>query len=454
MSVRRKLFIAIASFIIGMGFVFTFVTQVVLRDVLDVMVEAARRDEIGGLSAFFTDYYEKNNSSWEGIGQIDARTIFGESSGRDASFVLKSRKNQVLYTAGDARYTSVMNFGIRSRLLRNGETIGFLYYYDADVDRMSKLRLGILDSTMVLLAVGSVALVLISLLVAYWLSKRLTAPLKLLISAIDRLGKGEFGVQVPAVSKDEYGKVAETFNGMSIQLQRSEEIRRNLVADVAHELRTPLTIIRGKLDLVQQHGQRIEPESLLPLQDELIRLSRLVDDLHQLSLAEAKKLPLERKPTDMCALLRRIVERVAPDAESKEIEVTLTCNTGNATLNVDPNRMMQVFLNLLVNAIRYTPKGGSVKIAVDERPAPDGDGGLVRITVSDTGIGIDPGHLPFLFNRFYRTDEARTRNTGGMGLGLAIAKEFVGAHNGTIEAESRPGEGTTFIVTLPKAATA
>ncbi|BCU81926.1 hypothetical protein JIR001_17090 [Polycladomyces abyssicola] len=242
-----------------------------------------------------------------------------------------------------------------------GETVAFLYYYDPEVAYISRLRTGILDSVTFLLLAGATVFILLSLLIAYWLSKRLTAPLRMLIPAIDRLGKGEFGIQAPVVTKDEYGKVAKAFNEMSEQLQLAENVRRNLVADVAHELRTPLTIIRGKLDLVQQSGRPIEPESLLPLQDELIRLTRLVDDLHQLSLAEAKKLPLEGKPMHIPALLRRIIDRINPDAERKGIEITLTCSTDTPTIHVDPNRMTQVFLNLIVNAVRYTPSGGTVR---------------------------------------------------------------------------------------------
>lgn len=339
--------------------------------------------------------------------------------------------------------------GIRSEVQSGGETIAILYYHDPEVANISKLRTGISSSVTFLLLASALLFVMISLLVAYWLSKRLTTPLRLIVPAIERLGQGELGVQAPVMSKDEYGTVAKVFNNMSKQLHRAEEIRRNLVADVAHELRTPLTIIRGKLDFIQQRGRSIKPESLLPLQDELIRLTRLVDDLHQLSLAEAKKLPLERKPTDLPALLRRIIERMNPEAERKGVKITLTSTTEPATIWVDPYRMTQVFLNLLSNAVRYTPSGGSVNITVKEEKGRNGESDFLRIAIADTGIGIEPEQLPFLFNRFYRTDEARTRNNGGMGLGLAIAKEFVLAHNGTIHVESCPGQGTTFIVTLP-----
>jgi two-component system, OmpR family, sensor histidine kinase BaeS len=448
MSIRRKLFFSMAVFIVGMGIIFTLLTKVVVRDILDVILRIDRSKEIEELSHLFVDYYKKNNHSWNGVQHIHMNPDIGKKH-EGFSILLTSPEQKRLYMAGDAGYELVVGLGIRNKVQINEKTIAFLYYYDREVSNMSKLRMGITSSVTTLLLISAVVFVLLSLLIAFWLSKRLTAPLRLLIPAIDRLGKGEFGVQVPVVTKDEYGKVAQTFNDMSKQLQRTEEARKNLVADVAHELRTPLTIIRGKLELVQQSGRSIEPESLLPLQDELIRLTRLVDDLHQLSLAEAKKLPLERKPTNIPALLQRIIDRITPDADSKGIEITLTCSTDTATVHVDPNRMTQVFLNLIVNAVRYTPSGGSVKITVDEETTGNGESGMLRITISDTGIGIEPEHLPFLFNRFYRTDESRTRNKGGMGLGLAIAKEFVLAHNGTIEVESCPGRGTTFIVKLP-----
>lgn len=448
MSVKNKLFIVMALFIIGMGAAFAFVTQIVLRDALDVMVESPRKEDIDALSRIFADHYEKNRRSWEKIHRIDLETELKESD-KEASIVLLSPNRQILYTAGEAGPSTVLKFGVRSLVRLKGETIGFLYYHDPAVDFMSRLRIGILDSTTLLLVVDSLFFVAISLLVAYWLSKRLTAPLRRLIAAIDRLGNGELGIQAPVTTGDEYGKVAEAFNDMSRQLKQAEETRKNLVADVAHELRTPFTILRGKLDYLQQSGRPIPPEQLLPLQDELIRLTRLVEDLHQLTLAEAKKLPLERKPTNIPALLRRVLERIGPEADKKGIRLAMTGFSEEATIAVDPNRITQVFLNLLVNALRYTPPGGSIRVDIAREAQPDAEPDLLRVSVTDTGIGIEPEHLPHLFDRFYRSDQARTRSRGGTGLGLAIAKEFVVAHGGTIDVDSEPGRGTTFVVRLP-----
>ncbi|MDF2964103.1 MAG: Sensory transduction histidine kinase [Paenibacillus sp.] len=417
MNVSRKLFIAMASFIVAMSLVFVLVTHLVIRESLEVIVEKSRGEEIEVLSRELIGYYQKNGGSWEGVQPFDVPQSGIRNNSEEASFLLLTMDQNRIMAKGTANEKLVKNLGIERNIRMDGKTIAILYYYDPEVANLSKLRIGIPVSVTFLLSVSAIVFILISIWIAYWISKRITAPLRKLIPAIDRLGQGEFGIQAPVLTKDEYGKVAVAFNGMSKQLQVSEEVRRNLVADVAHELRTPLTIIRGKLDLVQQGGRSIEPESLLPLQDELIRLTRLVDDLHLLSLAEAKKLPYERKLTDISDLLNRIIDHVASDAGHKDIALMFKSDTDHTAIPLDPNQMTQVFLNLLVNAIRYTPSGGSVNITVEEESS-----AMLRITVADNGPGIDPEHLPYLFNRFYRTDEARARNTGNSGTFHIILK--------------------------------
>ncbi|WP_080835855.1 ATP-binding protein [Cohnella massiliensis] len=455
MSVGRKLFAALSLFIAGMGLVFAFTTQLVVRDALRFMVQTAKQDEIGRLSGRLLDEYRSRNGSWAGIRE------FGESAWRDSSdetdrsFLLQTPDGDSLVKAGTASDRAIERFGIRTPLEHNGRTVAVLYYWDEEADFLSKLRIGIVDSTRVLLLFGVVLFVVVSMLVAFWLSRRLTAPLRALVPAIDRLGKGEYGVQAPVLGKDEYGKVANAFNRMSERLRQSDEARRHLVADVAHELRTPITIIQGKLDLLQQRGQSVPPEALLPVQDDLLRLTRLVSDLHQLSLAEAKKLPLVLQPVDMAEQVRKIMERLAPEFDAKRLTGTLDNRAARTTLNADAHRIAQVLLNLLTNAVRYTPEGGTIRIGLADEPGGTGPsggqdgGGALRIDVTDSGIGIAPEHLPFLFDRFYRTDEARDRHRGGSGLGLAIAKQFVEAHGGTIAVASREGQGTTFSVFLP-----
>ncbi|OOC63011.1 sensor histidine kinase [Paenibacillus ihbetae] len=445
MSAGRKIFLVIASFIVGMSAVFVLLTYIVIRDSMDVMLHTSRKEELSEISESLTRYYTENGGSFEGAEAEVSLQGPGRNTDHEESILLVSPDQALLLHQGTAPPKLIRNLGVMRELTADGKLIGQLYYYDTDIANLTKLRIGTPTSIAILLGGGALLFVLLSLGAAYWISGRLTAPLRALIPFIDRLGKGEYGIQAPVVSKDEYGKVVLAFNGMSSKLKQAEIVRRNLAADVAHELRTPLTIVRGKLDLLQQSGQPIEPTDLLPVQDELIRLTRLVGDLHQLSLAEAGKLQLDVKSCDMTKLLQRLIDRISPETEDKALIVRFTSTTAHTTVPVDPNRITQVFLNLLINAVRYTPEGGDISVSLHE----DADSKRLRIDIRDSGPGIDEQHLPHLFNRFYRTDQARARHQGGMGLGLAIAKELVDSHGGAIEVESRIGHGTTFKVSLP-----
>lgn len=290
--------------------------------------------------------------------------------------------------------------------------------------------------------------VAIGMIFSYWLSGVLTLPLKKLIAAIERVSQGELNVQVPVNSKDEYGKVAQTFNDMTLRLREAEDARRRLVADVAHELRTPLSIMQLKLENAQQTGQHVPPEMLLRLHDEVIRLGLLVEDLHVLSLAEAGRLALDCKPLDLSARLEQIVDDVKMEAEENGLEIRFSSNTRPVTVMGDARRLTQVFINLLTNAIRYTPEGGQISVDLEDKVL-DRNAVYTCVSVKDTGIGIPPEELVHLFDRFYRVEKARSRHTGGAGLGLAIAHQFVRAHGGFIRVVSEPGQGTTFIVYLP-----
>ncbi|WP_284645224.1 sensor histidine kinase [Paenibacillus silviterrae] len=290
--------------------------------------------------------------------------------------------------------------------------------------------------------------VAIGLLFSFWISGVLTLPLKKLIAAIERVASGDLNVKVPVDTKDEYGKVARTFNDMTFRLREAEEARRRLVADVAHELRTPLSVMQLKLENYQQAGQHVPPEMLLRIHDEVIRMSLLVDDLHVLSLAEAGRLSLDRKPLDLTVLLERIVDDVKYEAEENGLDIHLHLISKSVTVMVDARRITQVFINLLTNAIRYTPGGGKITVEVKDKVI-DRDAFFAKVSVIDTGIGIKEEELPHLFDRFYRVDEARSRHTGGTGLGLSIVHHFVKAHGGFIRVASQPNEGTTFTVYLP-----
>lgn len=290
--------------------------------------------------------------------------------------------------------------------------------------------------------------VAIGLFFSFWISGVLTLPLKKLIVAIERVAQGDLSVKVRVDTKDEYGKVAQTFNDMTFRLREAEEARRRLVADVAHELRTPLSVMQLKLENYQQAGHHIPPEMMLRLHDEVIRISQLVDDLHVLSLAEAGRLSLDRKPLDLTVHLERIVDDVKYEAEENGLDIRLYTISRPVTIMADARRITQVFINLLTNAIRYTPRGGKITVEIEDRVV-DRNAFFACVSVIDTGIGIPAEELPHLFDRFYRVDEARSRHTGGTGLGLSIAHHFVRAHGGFIRVASQPDEGTIFTVFLP-----
>lgn len=290
--------------------------------------------------------------------------------------------------------------------------------------------------------------IVLGLFFSFWISGVLTRPLKKMITAIERVAQGDLNVKVPVDTKDEYGKVAQTFNQMTIRLREAEEARRRLVADVAHELRTPLSIMQLKLENYQQTGLDVPPEMLLRIHDEVIRMSLLVKDLHILSLAEAGQLSLDRKPIDLTNHLERIVSDVKYEANENGLDICLSTFSRPVTVMVDAKRITQVFFNLLTNAIRYTPHGGKITVKIEDRIV-ERNAYFARVSVIDTGIGIPEEALPHLFDRFYRVDEARSRHTGGTGLGLSIAHHFVKAHGGFIRVVSKPGEGTTFSVYLP-----
>lgn len=248
-------------------------------------------------------------------------------------------------------------------------------------------------------------------------------------------------IRVPGPN-DEIAAVAGAINELKNKLTKGEETRNQLIADVAHELRTPIAIVRGHLETMLKGAEELRPENLLPLLDETKRMSRLIQDMRDLNLAESGRLELDRTWVPFAPTLQEIVSIMELEAEDKEVTIRME-GDWSGEVYCDAPRIKQVLVNLVGNAIRYVPEGGDVRVAFEHRS------GTLRVRVSDNGPGIAPEHLPYLFKRFYRVEESRNRMSGGTGLGLAIAKEFVEAHGGTIRVSSRLGEGTEFTIDLP-----
>lgn len=282
----------------------------------------------------------------------------------------------------------------------------------------------------------------VALFLAMILISQVLSPLRLLSRATERIARGDLTQRVVLRARDEFGQLGESFNRMIDNLRRSERARQTMTADIAHELRTPVTIIQGNLEAILDGIYEPTPETIAPIYEETLHLGRLIDDLRELSLADAGELPLNRTPTDIVALTHQVTDTIAGALEDGP-EIVVNTEPDLPMIPIDPMRIRQVIVNLVSNAVRYTPKDGQIEVALRKV------GNELELTVTDTGPGISPEDLPHLFERFYRGDRARARASGGSGLGLAIAKQWVEAHGGRIWATNAPGGGARFIVHIP-----
>lgn len=295
------------------------------------------------------------------------------------------------------------------------------------------------------IAFAAVGAALVALLLGIFLARTLSKPLRELTLATRAVAEGNLEQSVPVRSKDELGQLAESFNQMNADLARSRDLRRQMTADIAHELRTPLSVILGHTEAIRDGVMSPSEESFEIIHDEILRLSSMIEDLRLLSLVEAGELPFEPRPYAPLKLLDEIKAAYAPKAKQKSIDIKVDIAAPPNNINLDPDRMTQVLGNLMENALRYTPEGGQIILSA-ENSSDD----VVEMRITDTGPGVEPEQFEHLFDRFYKGDKSRSREQGSSGLGLAIAKSIVEGHGGSIRAESRPGQGMTFVIRLPQ----
>ena len=289
------------------------------------------------------------------------------------------------------------------------------------------------------LAAGVAGIVAISLL-----SRQVLSPVRSLGSAARLLGRGDLSQRVSTHGRDEVSDLGRTFNSMAEDLQKAEDQRRSLMADVAHELRTPLSNIQGYLEAVKDGLLHPDTSTIDTIHQQVTHLTLLVEDLRLLALADAGALRLNSEPDSMEQVLTKSIEAVRPRADARAVSLALDIFSDYPLVDMDRTRIAQVVGNLLENAIGHTPEGGLVNVHADVT-----DAGAARVAVVDSGSGIPADDLPLVFERFYRVDQSRSRATGGAGLGLTIAKQLVEAHGGVIYAESEPGKGSRFVFELP-----
>jgi two-component system sensor histidine kinase BaeS len=296
------------------------------------------------------------------------------------------------------------------------------------------------------LLVGGAAALFTAIVAGVLASQRVAGPIRRLAAASRRIAAGHYAERVAVTGSDEIALLAASFNDMAASLEHAERRRLELIGDVAHELRTPIATLEGYLEGLLDGVVEPSERTWARLHAEAGRLRRLVEDLQELSRAEAHQLSVVVKPVAPQAIVQAAVDRLAADFAAKGLALNVSLAEALPEVQADPDRAVQVLTNLLTNALRYTPAPGRVDVQVS--PA----GQAVRFSVRDTGIGIAPEHLPHLFERFYRVDKSRSRSLGGTGIGLTIARALVKAMGGRIWAESPgPGQGSTFSFELPAA---
>jgi two-component system OmpR family sensor kinase/two-component system sensor histidine kinase BaeS len=405
----------------------------------------------GGLVDELAGYYQAHGS-WNGADTL----LAGASavlSHWPVNLTLIDPQGQVVY---DARGVSGTQPGPAETTRKlpiqvGGQTAGYL-----EVERLNpgtgpaqeQFLLGQVSRDLLTVAVISSV---IGILFGVLMSRSLTAPLRRLAQAARAIGARNLSQRVEVSGSDEVKELARDFNEMAAALEQGETLRRNLVADVAHELRTPLSVLQGNLRAVLDDVYPLEKAEVARLYDQTRLLSRLVNDLRELAQAEAGRMPLNLQPADMAQLVNAAVTMFNPIAEANGVTLNAQLPADLPPVRADSARMAQVLHNLLTNALRYTPPGGTISLSTGRENGVAGRPCRLWLAVRDTGEGILPEHLPHIFERFYRVDPARRRAAGGTGLGLAIVRAIVEAHGGQISATSDgvPGHGSTFTVHLP-----
>ena len=408
------------------------------RSQFGVFIRRWQEDSQNRLAKFISVYYYRNNG-WLGIQEVINKA---QRTGLERLIVVDRRGKVV----ADSEETLVGNKIDGSdwpntivNLPGKREPIGQLYIKQG----RSKFEKMFLTSINRAAIIGSFFAGLIAITLAVMYSNRLSRPLRSLTKAAKSMEKGDLGVQVDPAGKGEIGRLAKAFNSMSNRLEEQEELRKSMVSDIAHELRTPLTTIKGYLQLAQEGYIEINQGIIDSFHQETKLLARLVDDLQDLSLADAGKLELNKKMVSLLDIGDNVMENFARQkAKGKKIDLRIN-KEEVPLLKADPQRIDQVIKNLMENSIKYTPKNGKICASLGQ------EGKDVKISIEDNGPGIPEEDKDNVFKRFYRVDKSRNRGTGGSGLGLTIAKQIIDAHGGEIGLESKPGEGSTFWFNLP-----
>jgi len=450
---RWRLFLAFALVILtSVASVLLIARQGAASEVRMFMRGSMMGLDLNTLAADLEAYY-REYGTWEGAGDLLASAVQGHGMGQgmmgggglqvkladaDGVVVAASRgKTAGKLTSAERQAAVVLHGPLGARigyLLAEGGAAGSPYSERQLMDRL--VRAGLIAAAIS----GALALAL-----AVWFSYRLLKPVEALTRAAVRMAAGDLSQRVNDRGTDELATLGRAFNHMAASLQRAEQNRRSMTADIAHELRTPIAVQRAHLEALQDGVYPLTAENLQPVLDQTDSLTRLVEDLRTLALADAGELRLERAPASLADLVQRVVERFRPEAENRQIrlEQNNLAEGGDLILSIDAGRVEQILNNLISNALRYAPEAGEVRVALLRKD------GWAEVRVADNGPGIPPEALPRLFERFFRADSSRSRAAGGTGLGLAISRQLALAHGGDLTAANQPQGGAVFTLRLP-----
>ncbi len=467
--IRKSLFFrlmgAFALVILAGVVVVTFIANQTTTNEFQQYMFRGQMVQLGDLAGELANYY-RARGSWEGVnnalrdvsssmmgGAPNNGAMMGGSPNNGAMGMssgglwLADTRGKIIGSFDNSRVGETITPAERADATPvqvDGQTVGLLIadpqMMHGTTDAAAQDFLAQVNRSILLAGIAAAA---IALVLGFILFRQITAPLNSLASASEKIAAGDLTARSPVRGDDEIARVGRSFNAMADNLARSETARRNMLADIAHELRNPIGVISSHLEAMMDGVFPMDVEQVASLHDETLLLARLVCDLRELALADAGQLTLNRVPTDLAVLIERTVSAFQPLANEQQIALTTELEKNLPAQNLDAQRIEQVLRNLLSNALRYTPAQGAVRVTLIREKK------FARVDVRDTGTGIAPDDLPYVFERFWRGDKSRSRAQGSTGLGLAIAKQWVEQHGGQIGVYSELNQGAVFWFTLP-----
>ena len=437
------------------GLIVGGVTLQLMGRSFNAYLEQNSRTEISEWRDYYLNYYELNGESWEGVQNYVIQNSAVRSNygvwvlhEPEISVALLSTDGIILTNSesskvGQRVQDQVLNFGYPLYENDSQNLVGYLVPADYLGYKFWALINSYLRDTRQSVVLGIIVTVILAIVLGWFVAKNLTKPLEKLTRSVRRIGQGSTNEKVNIDNDDEIGELALAFNQMSSELSRANDARVQMFADISHELRTPITAIAGTLENKLVKNESCTPEEISALYDEMLRLGGMVTELQNISRLDAGHMPINKTLIDFQSFFQDFLVIVDADAESRNIVVKVEFADNLPYCYADPERLKQIVLNLVSNALRYTSDGGVVifKAWADKEN--------FIFSVADTGIGMSEEDCAHVFDRFYRSDRSRARETGGTGLGMAITEGLVLAHGGRIEVKSKKDIGTTFTVYLP-----